>query len=95
MAVGYNIGKGDIDLMLGTVAINTRDMLGRGQQVTACIAGLTDTQLANMGYTTAEVTLIRNVANDISTLEQIIQGQAALTVARDFTTNLKQLYGAM
>lgn len=95
MAVGYSIGKGDIDLMLGTVAINTRDMLNRGAQVTACLANLTDIQLQNMGYTTAEVTLVRNVATDITSLEQIIQGQAALATARDFQANLKQLYGAM
>ena len=94
MSVGYPISKGDIDLMLGTVATNTRDILGRGQQVTACLAGLTDQQLQNLGYTTADVALIRATATDISDLEAIITGQAAQAVARDFTVNFKQLYGA-
>jgi hypothetical protein len=94
MSVGYSIGKGDLDLMLGSVAIDTRDMLTRGQQVTACLTNLTDTQLGNMGYSPGEVSLIRAVQSDISTLEQIITGAATLTAVRDFTANLKQLYGS-
>lgn len=94
MSVGYTINKGDIDQMLGSVAVNTRDILSHGQIVLACLGGLTDTQLQNIGYTTADVTLIRAVAVDIQTLEQVITGQAAVPTAKDFTTNLKQLYGA-
>lgn len=94
MSVGYNIGKGDLDAALGALAIATRDMLTRGNQVQACLAGLTDTQLANLGYSTADVTLIRSTQTDINTLLQVIQGQAAQATAHNFMANLSQMYGA-
>jgi hypothetical protein len=94
MSVGYYIGKGDIDLMLGAVAVDVREILTRGNRHVSCLANITDAQLENMGYTAADVTIIRNVAADILTLEQIITGQASLATVRDFTANLRQLYGA-
>lgn len=94
MTVGYNIGKGDLDLALGALAIATRDMLTRGNQVQSCLTGLTDTQLGNLGYSPADVTLIRNVQSDINTLLQVIQGQAPLATAHNFMANLSQMYGA-
>lgn len=94
MSVGYSIGKGDIDLALGTIAVDTRNMLSQGQQLVNCLGGLTDAQLANMGYTTTEVTLIRNIQTDINTLLGVFPGTQALPTAHNFLANLSQCYGA-
>lgn len=94
MSVGYSIGKGDIDLALGALATDTRDMLTRGSQVVNCLATLTDVQLQNMGYSAAEVTLIRAVQTDVNTLLAVFPGTQALPTAHNFLANLSHLYGA-
>lgn len=93
MPVGYSIGKGDLDLALGDLATSTRDMVARGQQVLNVLSGLNATQLANMGYTPADVTLIQNTQTDIQTLIGVIQGTGTLAAAHNFLTNLSQMYG--
>lgn len=93
MSVGYSVGKGDLDLTLGVIATGTRDLLTKSVQVTNWLATQTDTQLANLGYSTAEVAFIRTVQTDMTNLAAIIQGTGTLTTAYNFTTNLKQMYG--
>lgn len=93
MAVGYTVGKGDLDLALGVLSINTRDMLTRANQLVNYLTTVTDAQLANLGYSTADVTLIRQVQTDVTTLLGIFTGQATLAAPHDFTAYLKQMYG--
>jgi hypothetical protein len=94
MTVGYSIGKGDLDLALGELATSTRDMVTRGQQVLNVLQGLPTTQLANMGYSPADITLIQNTQTDIQTLIGVIQGTTTLATAHNFLSNLSQMYGA-
>ena len=93
MAVGWSVGKGNLDEALGGLATDTRDMLTRAHQITNYLSTLTDAQLANMGYSTADVTLIRQVQSDVTTLLGIFTGQATLAAVHDFTFYLSQMYG--
>lgn len=93
MSVGYSVGKGDLDLMLGSLAIGTRNMVMRGQQVLSVLQGMTAAQLQNMGYSAAEVTLIQNTQSDIQTLVAVIEGTGTLATAHNFLSNLAQMYG--
>lgn len=93
MAVGWTVGKGNLDEALGALATDTRDMLTRADQIVNYLATVTDTQLENMGYSTTDVTLIRQVQSDVTTLLGIFPGTAALPAPHDFTASLSQMYG--
>lgn len=93
MTVGFPVTKGGLDLALGQLAIDTREMLTRAKHIADCLSGVTDEQLRNFGYSAEEVTLIRDVQTDVATLLQVFTGQAALAVPHDFMAYLGQLFG--
>jgi len=93
MAVGWSVGKGNLDLALGGLATDTRDMLTRASQIVAYLATVTDVQLENLGYSVDDVALIRQVQTDVTLLLGIFTGQATLPAVHDFTAYLKQMYG--
>jgi hypothetical protein len=93
MTVGWSVGKGNLDIALGGLATDTRDMLTRAKQITDYLTTVTDAQLENMGYSTDDVTLIRQVQVDVTTLLGIFTGQATLAAVHDFTFYLSQMYG--
>lgn len=93
MAVGWSVGKGNLDEALGALATDTRDMLTRAKQIVDYLNTVQDTDLQNLGYSTTDVTLIRQVQSDVTQLLGIFPGNAALPTAHDFTASLKQMYG--
>lgn len=93
MAVGWSVGKGNLDEALGALATDTRDMLTRANQIVKYLATVTDAQLENLGYSVDDVTLIRQVETDVNTLLGIFTGQATLATPHDFTYYLSQMYG--
>ena len=93
MTVGFPLTKDQLDTRLGQVALSVRNGLSDAVQVKALIDGQTDAALIALGYTQAEVTLMRAAYTDLYNLNRVATAQAAQPAANDFFFNAKKLLG--
>ena len=99
MSVGYPATKADFDARAGTLAKAVRDDLAQCSQFCALLqsAQWTDANLVLLGYTQAEVTLLKAAFTDLggtgTSLYQLGHGAATLPSANDFFFNAKLLCG--
>jgi hypothetical protein len=93
MAVGFPVTKNDIDLTLGQIVVQLRDSIFRVPGVKARIDAISDTELVALGYSDADVTLMRNTLADLNQIYLVTTGQAAQPTPYDFRTNVAQVTG--
>ena len=93
MTVGYPLTKDTLDSRLGQVAIQARDGLSEAVKVKGMLDGQTDAALVALGYTQAEVTLMRAAFTDLFNLNRVATAQATQPAANDFLFNVKKLLG--
>ena len=93
MAVGLPTNKLDVDSKTGSIAVRLRDLMQEIQYTAAWIAGQTDQDLINLGYTQAEVNTLKSAMSDLDQLRTIFVGNATLGTAKDFRTFAKRLCG--
>lgn len=93
MGVGFPVAKTDIDTTLGSVALQLRNSIAQVTVIQAKVAALTDADLTGLGYSTADITLLRAAVADLYTIQQIAYGLAAQTSTYDFRTNISQVTG--
>jgi hypothetical protein len=93
MSVGLPVGKADIDQKLGVLALQLRDLIMSVPQLKARLDAMADTDLTSLGYTTAEVALIRSCMVDLDQIQQVALGLATQPTAYDFRTNTSKLMG--
>jgi hypothetical protein len=102
MSVGFPSTKGDFDSRAGQLATALRQDLFQCSQFSALLQGApwnTDSNLVALGYTQAEVTLLKAAFTDLggtgSSLYRIANGQAFVGAANNFLFNSNQLTGVV
>lgn len=93
MAVGFPVTKNDIDLTLGQIVVQLRDSIFRVPGVKARLDAMSDADLLTLGYSDADVTLMRATLTDLNQIYLLTTGQAAQPDPYDFRTNVAQVTG--
>lgn len=95
MTAGFPLTKDQLDTRVGQVAQQVRSSLADAAQVKALLdrSDITDAALIALGYTQAEVTLIRASFTDLYNLNRVATAQATQPAANDFFFNAKKLLG--
>jgi hypothetical protein len=102
MSVGFPATKADFDSRAGQLATGIRAALYNCSQFCALLQGApwaTDANLVALGYTQAEVTLLKAAFTDLggtgNSLYRIANGQAFVGSANNFFFNSNQLCGVV
>jgi hypothetical protein len=102
MSVGFPSTKGDFDSRAGMLVTAVRLNLFQCSQFSALLQGApwsTDANLVALGYTQAEVTLLKASFTDLggtgNSLYRIANGQAFVGSANNFLFNANQLCGVV
>jgi hypothetical protein len=99
MAAGFTITKADIDARAGQLVVATRDDLYRCAQFcdllndTSIFAN--DAALTALGYSGAEVTMIRASFTDLKSLYNVSHAAGTVPSNNDFWFNAKHLTGVV
>jgi hypothetical protein len=93
MAVGFPQSKAEIDSRVGYLSQTLRDRFVDVVNFKAFADGLTDPQLTALGYSAADITLLRAVVIDLYNLEETANGRRTQTPATDFFFNAKKVTG--
>lgn len=95
MSVGYSTTKSDIDSRAGTLAITLRDDLQKVRVFKAWLDTQPDGNLTALGYSQAEVNVLRSAYVDLDKLAQIYGALTTQATTYDFQTFAKQLVGVL
>jgi hypothetical protein len=102
MSVGFPTTKSDFDSRAGGLATALRQDLLQWSAFCALLQATpwsTDANLTALGYTQAEVTLLKAAAADVggtgNSLYRIANGQAFVSSANNFLFNANQLCGVI
>ena len=99
MAVGFTATKADIDARAGQLAMGLRDSLQRCSDFCDLLNDTTifpnDTALTGLGYSPAEVTVLRAAFTDLKKLWSIAHANATQSATNDFFFNAKHLTGVV
>ena len=93
MGVGLPVAKVDIDNMLAQISLQLRNSIMAVTVLNAKVSAMTDADLTNLGYSTADITLLRAAIGDLYTIQQIAYGLVAQPTPYDFRTNISQVTG--
>jgi hypothetical protein len=93
MSVGMAVSKSEIDTRAGDITRGFQKAFDDVLTLKSFLDDTVDTDLVALGYTQAEVTLLKSAFADLATLTTIWTGTAAQSVAYDFRTFVKQLWG--
>lgn len=91
--LGFPTNKIDVDSRAGQLALTLRDTFTDIVTMKAWLDTQTDAQLTALGYSAAEVTLLRASFVDMFNLANIAHGQGTQPAASDFFWNAKHLTG--
>jgi hypothetical protein len=67
--------------------------MGIAAELRDFLQGMADADLAGLGYSAADVTLIRDVSQDLNKLARIFRGAETLTNAKTFDVSFKRVCG--
>lgn len=93
MAVGLQPSKQEIDTQAGIIARDFQAALTRAKSFQFFLSGKTDEDLAALGYTADDILVLRGTFDDIAQLYAIAAGQVTLTVKKNFTENIRKVFG--
>ncbi len=93
MSVGILVTKGEIDSRMGQLARDYQKVFRDLGILKGYFDATANVNLEGLGYTTQEVAVLKSAIADLHQLYQISIGVANLTVAKDFTTFVRQLWG--
>jgi hypothetical protein len=93
MSVGFPVDKNTVDQRVGSLAWQLRSTFEQIAVVKAWLDSQTDAQLTALGYSAAEITLLRAAYTDLSNLGKIAHAQATQPAANDFFFNAGKLLG--
>ena len=96
MPVGLNaaLTKQSIDVTLGDAAQAVNIAMINVGNAAAFLAPAQDADLIALGYTAADVAVLRSAMADLDRLRRAYEGLEAVTPAYDFRTFSKQVYGS-
>ncbi|HYS43638.1 MAG TPA: hypothetical protein VEM32_06620 [Geobacteraceae bacterium] len=97
MSVGYSATKTDFDSRAGQLATALRAALYNCQQFSQLLQSSqwTDSNLIALGYTQAEVTLLKAAFTDFTSLYNIAHANGTLVAVNDFFFNGNKLMGVV
>lgn len=90
--IGFARSKGEISNRLGDLSLQTRNVLRDWAELADSLEDLGTAELAAM-YGDPGAQLINRACIDMRLLNRIFYGKTTLTEARDFTFNLRKLWG--
>jgi hypothetical protein len=93
MSVGFPVDKNTIDQRVGSLAWQLRSTFDQIQLVKSWLDGQTDAALTALGYSAADITLLRASYTDLNNLGKIAHAQATQPAANDFFFNASKLLG--
>lgn len=93
MSVGFPQDKAAIDIRAGALSVQIRDLLTDISEFQGLLATKQDTDLTALGYTEAEVTLLKSAFTQLDQLRQVALGQATQSAANNFLFFSNQLTG--
>jgi hypothetical protein len=93
MSVGFTTDKGTVDQRAGSLAWQLRSTLDQIQLMKAWLDAQADVVLTNLGYATADITLLRAAYTDLDNLRKVAHGLQAQPGASDFFFNAGKLTG--
>ena len=93
MSVGIVTTKNEIDSRMGQLARDYQKVFRDMAILKGYFDATTDPTLVALGYTSQEVAVLKSAIADLNQLYQISTGAANLSVAKDFNTFLRQLWG--
>jgi hypothetical protein len=94
MALGFPVTQTDMNQRVGQLAVAVRDVLTIDvPKVKATVDSLNDAALTALGYTAADITLLRAVVVDLDNLRLTATGQRAQSPASNFLFNSAKVTG--
>lgn len=93
MSVGFPQDKAAIDARAGSLSTQIRDLLTAIQQFETFLGGKADTDLTALGYTSAEVAVLKSAFTQLDQLRQIATGSTTASAANNFLFFSNQLCG--
>lgn len=93
MAAGYAIDKTTLDNHVGNIVSQLRQTFSDIRQLKTWFDENNDAVLTALGYTAADITLLRNSVTDLHKLTQISAGLAVQPAASDFFFFARRLTG--
>jgi hypothetical protein len=94
MALGFPVTQTDMNSRVGQLAVAVRDVLTIDvPKVKATVDGMNDAALTALGYTAAEITLLRAVVVDLDNLRKVATGAQAQPAASNFLFNSAKVTG--
>jgi hypothetical protein len=95
MTIGITVQKPGLDQKLGEIALNLRSDFRRIEEMRHYMLITPDSTLVAMGYTAAEVAIIKSALADADQVRRVWTGEAVQAAAQDFRLNLDQLAGML
>lgn len=93
MTVGFPDNKATLDNRAGQIALSVRDLLLQVQNMNTYLGSKLDSELQNLGYSAAEVTLLRASFTDLNALRLVATGQQTQPAANNFLFNSNKIIG--
>lgn len=84
MTVGYPINKAVIDSRVGYLVKTLHDIFEGVEKMKGVLDALTTEDLTTMGYTEAEVAVLKSGITDVNSLSQVAHGLATQSPANNF-----------
>jgi hypothetical protein len=99
VSVGLTLTKADIDNKVGSLVVTVRDALLACSRFCDLLNDSTifpnDAAIVALGYTQAEVTLLRAAFTDLKTLNNVAHAAATVSSVNDFFFSAKHLSGVV
>ena len=91
--VGFPADKAALDARAGNLAVQLRDSLDAAARLKSWLDTRTEGDLVALGYTAAEVAVLKSAYTDLAALRQVANGQQTVGTANNFLFWSAQLCG--
>lgn len=93
MPIGILVTKGEIDSRAGDIARAFQQSFRDVATLKTFLNVTTEPELVALGYTTTEAALLKDAINDLFQLKGVWEGTSNQATAKNFTTNVRFLWG--
>ncbi len=90
---GFPSTKDVLDARMGNLAVQVRDALDAAVRLKAWLDTKTEADLVELGYTSAEVAVIKSAFTDLAALRAVANAQQSVPTANNFLFWSAQLCG--
>jgi hypothetical protein len=93
MTVGYPQDKSSLDARSGGLALQMRELLTSIGNFKVFLDSKLDAELTSLGYSAADITLLRASFTDLDNLRKVATGAQAQPAASNFLFNSNKIVG--